>query len=132
VNRVVAHFVDGRIIKGMTTDFSPAKDHFHLSVVNAPAGADPMEIRTAELKALFFVKDHAGDPEHVERKEFNPLHPPAGRPIRVVFMDGEVLVGTTTGYSPERSGFFLEPADAGSNNERCYAVAAATREISFL
>jgi hypothetical protein len=132
MNKVVVRFTDGRIVKGTTADFLPAKDLFHVSVANAPAGADPMEIRTEELKALFFVRDYAGNPKHVERNAFDPLHPPAGRRIRVVFKDGEVLVGTTVGYQPGRPGFFLEPADASSNNERCYVVAGATQEISFL
>jgi hypothetical protein len=132
MNRVVARFADGRVVKGTTADFLPAKDSFHLTVATAPAGAKPMEIHTKELKALFFVKDFAGDPQRVKRNEFDPSRPPAGRRIRVVFKDGEVLVGTTTGYQPGRPGFFLVPADAGSNNERCYVIAAAAREISFL
>jgi len=41
-------------------------------------------------------------------------------------------VGATTGYQPGRPGFFLVPADAESNIERCYVVAAATQEIKFL
>ena len=120
------------MLKGMTADFLPAKDTFHVSPVNAPPGTDPVEIHTAELKALFFVKDFAGNPEYREHKSFDPLHPPAGRRITVVFMDGETLVGTTMGYQPGRPGFFLEPADVDSNNERCYVVAAAAQEISFL
>lgn len=132
MNRVIAHFVDGRTLKGTTADFFPAKNLFHLSLANAPAGADPIEILTAELKALFFVKEYAGDPEYVERKMFDLLHPPAGRRIRIVFKDGEVLLGTTTGYQPGRPGLFLEPADTGSNNERCYVIAASAQEISFL
>jgi hypothetical protein len=43
-----------------------------------------------------------------------------------------VLVGTTQGYQPGRPGFFLIPADAKSNNERCYVVASAAREITFV
>ena len=132
MNKVVARFADGRLVKGMTADFFPAKDLFHVSVANAPAGAKPVEIHMKDLKALFFVKDFAGDPRHVKRNEFDLSHPLPGRRIRVVFKDGEVLVGTTTGYQPGRPGFFLVPADASSNNERCYIVAAATREISFL
>jgi len=132
MNKVVARFADGRLVKGMTADFFPAKDLFHVSVANAPAGAKPVEIHMKDLKALFFVKDFAGDPQHVKRNEFDPSHPLPGRRIRVVFKDGEVLVGTTTGYQPGRPGFFLVPADASSNNERCYVVAASTREISFL
>ncbi len=132
MNKVVARFTDGRIIKGMTADFFPTKDLFHVSEATAPAGAKPVEISTKDLKALFFVKDFAGDPRRVKRNEFDPARPQAGRRIRVVFQDGEVLVGTTTGYQPGRPGFFVIPADAESNNERCYVVAAATREIRFL
>ena len=29
-------------------------------------------------------------------------------------------------------GFFVVPADAESNNERCYIVSSATRDVSFL
>jgi hypothetical protein len=55
-----------------------------------------------------------------------------GRKIRVRFKDGEVLVGTTQGYQPGRPGFFLVPADPGSNIERCYVISAATDEVTFL
>jgi hypothetical protein len=131
VNKVVARFADGRMVKGMTADFFPTKDLFHVSAANS-SGTEPLEIRTQDLKALFFVKDFAGNPDYAERKAFDPASPPAGRRIRVAFNDGEIMVGTTTGYQPGRPGFFLEPADPKSNNERCYVVAAATREISFL
>jgi hypothetical protein len=132
VNKVVARFADGRMVKGMTADFFPAKDLFHVSVANAPAGAQPVEIRAMELKALFFVRDFEGDPDHDEQNEFDASRPPAGRRIKVVFKDGEVLLGTTTGYQRGRPGFFLEPADTSSNIERCYVVSAAAQEISFL
>jgi hypothetical protein len=130
MNNVVARFADGLIVKGMTADFSPAKDLFH--VIVAASGSPPVEIQTKDLKTLFFVKDLVGDPDHVEKKEFDAARPPVGRQVRVTFKDGEVLVGTTTGFKPGRPGFFLVPADAESNIERCYVVAAATQEISFL
>jgi hypothetical protein len=132
MNKVVARYADGRMAKGTTADFFPNKDLFHVSLANSPAGTTPVEISTKELKALFFVKDFKGDSKHVEAKAFDPEHPPAGRRIRVVFKDGEVLVGTTTGYQPKRSGFFIVPADARSNVERCYVVTAATQEIGFI
>jgi hypothetical protein len=132
VNRVVVRFADGRIVKGMTADFVPTKDLFHLKVVTDSAEVKPVEISKSDLKALFFVKDFEGDPQHVESNEFDVSHPPVGRRIRVVFKDGEELVGTTTGYQPGRPGFFLVPADYNSNVERCYIVTAATREVSFL
>ncbi len=131
-NMVVARFTDGRIIKGITSDFFPNKDNFHISLATAPAGTKPEEIYTKDLKALFFVKDYAGDPKRSDKKEFDPSRPPAGRKIKVVFKDGEVLIGTTQGYQPGRPGFFLIPADAGSNIDRCYVVAMSTRDISFI
>jgi len=132
VNKVVARFADGRLVKGMTADFFPNKDAFHVNVGGSLAGEAPLEIYTKDLKALFFVKDLIGNPDHVEKKEFDPSSPPAGRRIRVEFEDGEILVGTTTGYQPNRPGFFLVPADPDSNIDRCYVVAAATESISFL
>jgi uncharacterized protein DUF6982 len=66
-------------------------------------------------------------------REFDPGRPVAGgRKIKVVFSDGEVLVGTTQGYQPNRPGLFVLPANLDSNIERCYVVAAATREITLL
>jgi len=132
MNKIVARFADGRIVKGTTVDFLPAKDRLHLREVNAPAGTKPVEILTADLKALIFVKDFAGDPQHVERNEFDPAHAPSATPIRVAFKDGEVLVGATTGYRPGRPGLFVTPADPTSNIDRCWVVAAATQGINLL
>ncbi len=132
MNKVIARYADGRVVKGVTADFFPGKDSFHISDADDPVGATPREIQTKNLKALFFVKDYVGDKEHVERNAFDSSRPPAGRPIKVVFKDGEVLLGTTTGYQRGRPGFFLIPADPDSNIERCYVVTAATKEIKFV
>ena len=132
MNKIVARYVDGRTIKGTTVDFFPTKDFFHVTLADASNGAKPVEVYTRELKALFFVRDFVGDPTHTTRNEFDPSRPALGRRIKVVFKDGEVLVGTTTGYQPGRPGFFLMPADGGANTERCYIVAAATSEVGFL
>jgi uncharacterized protein DUF6982 len=132
MNRVVAHYQDGHLVKGVTNDFLPAKERFHVVPMDAPPGSKPLEILVADLKALFFVKDFAGSPEHKESDQFDPGKPAPGRKIRVVFKDGETLVGSTQGYQPGRPGFFLIPADLQSNNERCFVVAAATKEVSFL
>jgi hypothetical protein len=132
VNKIVARFADGRVVKGTTADFFPTKDVFHLREANGQPGTTQVEISTKDLKAIFFVKAFEGDKTHVQRNEFDPSRPSTGRRLKVVFQDGEVLVGTTTGYQPGRAGFFLVPADADSNIERCYIVAAATRDVSFL
>jgi hypothetical protein len=132
VNKVVVRYSDGRIIKGVTSDFFPNKDMFHVSEENSSGEDIPVEVNIQELKALFFVKDFKGNPQHVEGNEFDPDHPPAGRRIKVVFNDGETLIGTTTGYQPGRPGFFVVPADTKSNIERCFVVTAATQDVGFL
>jgi hypothetical protein len=124
-SQVVVRYRDGRTLKGTTSNFVPGRDGFH---VQTPEGTTAA-VSQAELKALFFVRDLAGNPRHIETNEFSPRRAAPGRKIRVEFADGEVLVGTTQGYQPERPGFFVFPADPASNNERCFVITAATRRV---
>lgn len=130
MNRIVARFQDGRVLKGYTADFVPARDGFHVSAEDQSPGAKPEPVRVADLKALFFVKSFDGDAAHKDSNDPSAAGP--GRRIRVVFKDGETIVGTTQGYDKTRPGFFVIPSDRGSNNERCFVVAAATSEVTFL
>jgi len=123
-NRVVARFRDGHIVKGTTSDFSPQRDSLH---VQTESGVELVDFR--HLKALFFVRDLDGDSRHQKSNLFSPARPVIGRKIAVRFADGEILVGTTQGYRPGRSGFFVVPADPDGNTERCWVVAAATDEV---
>ena len=125
-SQVVVRYRDGRLVKGTTSNFLPARDRFH---VQTPEG-EVVAVAQDELKALFFVRDFAGDPTRKESSQFSATRPALGRKIRVVFADGEEIVGTTQGYQPNRPGFFVFPADAGSNNERCFVIAAATSRVS--
>jgi hypothetical protein len=129
--KVVARYVDGKIVKGLTQDFSPNKDRFHVYPTENPSG-EAVEVPVRELKAVFFVKDFVGNYKYDERKEYLPEDKPSGRKIEVTFADGEVLVGTTLGYDPKRSGFFLFPADPGSNNTRVFAVTTAVKKVRYL
>ena len=130
MNKVVVRYADKRVAKGFTSDFSPGRELFHLSPP-LEAGGQPIVVRVGDLKAIFFVRDLVGNRERIDRQEFDPAHPKVGRRIKVVFKDGEVVLGTTHGYQPGRQGFFIVPADSASNNERCYVVAAATESVSF-
>jgi hypothetical protein len=133
-NKIVVRYADGRLLKGHTDDFLPAKATFHLTEeVSGAAASKPVEIRIADLKAVFFVRDLTGK-GHPDTRGQEPAagKPGAGRRIRVEFNDGEVMVGSTQGYDPSRPGFFLVPADLDSNNERCFVIAAAARKVSFL
>jgi hypothetical protein len=132
-NKIVARYRDGRTLKGHTADFMPTRPSFH--IVPVDAGSAPrgtVEIQLAELKAVFFVRDFTGNNAYQETKEFAAGQQISGRKIRVELADGEVLVGTTMGYQPNRPGFFLVPADPKSNNERCYIVSGAVKKVEFV
>lgn len=129
--KVVARYIDGRIIKGLSQDFFPNKGHFHVSPADKPSG-ETVEVLVKELKAVFFVRDFAGNYQYEERKEYIQGDKPSGRKIEVTFKDGEVLVGTTLGYDPARPGFFLFPADPKSNNIRVFAVTTAFKKVRYL
>ena len=131
-NKVVVRYQDGKILKGQTSDFLPTKPVFHLSVIDAPPGTPPLAVQISGVKAIFFVKDFAGNRERNEVLGFPMEKPVIGRKIKVDFQDGETLIGTTQGYDPNRSGFFMIPADTDSNNERCFVVTSAAKEISFI
>ncbi len=131
-NKIVVRYQDGRINKGVTSDFFPNKDLFHLFPVDALPGTRPVKVSIQELKAVFFVKTFEGNPEYNDKKELEADKAGVGRKIRVTFRDGEVLVGTTHGYQPSRPGFFVHPVDSQSNNERCFVISAATQEVSLI
>jgi len=132
MNQVVAHTRSGQLIKGTTNDFFPNKDYFHLVPAGSPPGSKPLEIHLSDLKGLFFVKDFAGKPGHVKKNTFDQRQVVQGRKLKVVFQDGEILLGSTQGYQPGRPGFFMVPADPESNNERCYIITSSTKEITVL
>ncbi|MGD8415319.1 MAG: hypothetical protein PVF33_13850, partial [Candidatus Latescibacterota bacterium] len=103
-NRVIAHHIDGTLLKGTTLDFFPTKEKFHIT----DGGGDVHEIHVNELKAIFFVKDYTGDPDYTEKKGFFTKQP-QGKKVMVEFFDGEVLFGFTLSYSTRGLGFFIFP-----------------------
>jgi hypothetical protein len=131
-NKIVVRYQDGRLSKGYTNNFMPNKDVFHLVPLEAPAGSKPRDVYVNTLKAVFFVKDFTGNSQYREKKTFDTAKPVVGKKIKVVFKDGEEVIGTTQGYQPGRPGFFVFPVDPGSNLDRVFIFSAATRMVSFV
>jgi hypothetical protein len=77
--KIVVRFSDGRIKKGYCQDFFPNKPAFHLIKVDARGSREVEEIQMADLKAIFFVKSFAGNPNYEERKVFAEGDSPKGR-----------------------------------------------------
>jgi len=131
-NKIVAHYQNGNLYKGMSNDFIPNKDYFRMILKDARPGSPPVKLEIAGLKALFFVKKYDGNPSYNEKKDFDPRRLLTGRKIKALFKDGELMVGTTNVYKPNRQGFFLVPADENSNNNLCFVITSATQEVSFI
>ena len=125
-NKVVVKFKDKRILKGKTRDFFPNKNQFHLETTTG----EMLDIQVEELKAIFFVRDYEGNKDR--KKVYNDELTGTGRKMQVDFSDGESIVGFTLGYSPDRQGFYLTPADAEGNNIRIFVVKSATDKIGFV
>jgi hypothetical protein len=129
-NKLVVRFLDGTVLKGFSQNFHPARAQFHLAGSIAGGDGKTSLIAMDELKAVFFVRDFDGDPDYVDSRSFAERTP--GKRIEVTFADGELLVGSTLGYRPDRSGFFVRPADGDGNNLRVFVLPAAVRRVRYL
>ena len=126
-NKVVVHYPDGPLLKGITNDFFPNKDLFH--VVDDSTG-ELREVSLVGLKAVFFVKEYEGDSSYQENTDAERTG--FGKRIQVDFKDGETLVGYAAGFAKNRTGFFVFPADSHSNNDRVFVITAATKDVRWL
>ena len=129
---VVARFKDGHVLKGATLDFFPNREAFHIQPTSTAPGTQPLPVKLSDLKAVFFVKSLTGDSSRKDAPPLSHKPGPSERPAIVLFKDGEVITGGTLGYSSDRSGFFLNPLDLASNNERIYVVQDAVKTVRVL
>jgi hypothetical protein len=130
--KIIAKRSDGKILRGYSQDFFPSKPIFHLSKSENGTSQKVEELRMMDLKALFFVKDFLGNPDHEERKVFFEGDKASGRRVEVAFHDGEVLQGSVLGYNPQQPGFFLFPVDPKSNNERVFVINSSVKGFRYL
>lgn len=127
MNRAVVAFLDGRRLKGYLFNFSALKESFRLFPEGPEGQQSGSDILMKDLKAIFFVKDFAGNPDY--------RNPPAdeaakrGRKVAVTFRDGEEFSGTTEGYNPQKLGFFVFPHDEKGNNLRVFVVNRNVRHV---
>jgi hypothetical protein len=126
-NKVVARFLDGRVIKGISLDVDIDRPTCHIRT----ADQGTKEVKLVELKALFFVKDLAGNPAHEEGAvvDVGDARTRGAYTIAIKFADGERVVGVTVRYPPVRRFFYVIPADARSNNTRILVNRAAVKHM---
>jgi hypothetical protein len=129
MNRAVVAFLDGRRLKGYLFNFSALKESFRL-FPNGPAQQQSgSDIFLKDLKAIFFVRDFAGNPDYDETpSDDGPKH---GRKVVVTFKDGEELSGATEAYNPQKLGFFMFPLGKNSNNLRIFVINRNIRQVKI-
>lgn len=126
-NKVVAHYQDGRLIKGTTLNVDPTRPTCHVKTVDDQQA----EVVLSELKALFFVKDLDGNPSYQEKKQpqADDARARGSQKIDLHFNDGELIAGFSNNYSSTRSLFFVLPVDPWSNNIRILVNRAAVVKV---
>ncbi|NOT09321.1 MAG: hypothetical protein HOP28_14085 [Gemmatimonadales bacterium] len=125
---IVAHFRDGRMLKGVSLDVRPDKPVCHVK----PETGEVVEVRLHTVKALFFVKTPGGQPEYQESKApvDGDQRQVGARKVRIAFEDGEEIVGLMNRYPPTTPFFFMLPIDPGSNNVRILVNKSAVKKMS--
>jgi len=127
--KIIARYRDGRLVKGHTNNFAPHQMMFHIIPIGPEATGQPVEVRMSELKAIFIVRDFAGDPNYQEAQDPLVPAPGGGRLLQVTFKDREVLIGRSLEYSPSGNGFWMFPADPNGNNQRIFVLNAAVDAV---
>ena len=124
---IVAHRIDGTVMKGTSLDVDPKRPTCHLR----PETGEAIEIALADVKALFFVKSWTGEATRNDVKEpaIGDSRLLGARLVRVVFADGEEIVGLMNRFPPITPFFYLLPIDPQSNNIRILINGAAIKEM---
>jgi uncharacterized membrane protein len=127
-SQIVAHLIDGTIVKGTSLDVDPKRPNCHLR----PEAGEAIEVALADVKALFFVKSWSGESGRNDAKQ-----PVTGdsrllgaKLVRVVFADGEEIVGLMNRFPPITPYFYMLPIDPQSNNIRILVNGAAIKEMA--
>ncbi len=121
--KVVAHFLDGRLEKGTSLDVDLSRPTFHIRTVEGRT----VEVALSDLKGLFFVRSLDGNAMRAESFTLAPNDPRAHSStlLSMRFPDGELIIGLTIRYPPNRPYFYVIPVDPGSNNIRMLINRAA-------
>ena len=129
ISESLVRYAEGQSLKGYTQDFHASRPHFTLWSSASETGGDAVIVPLVRLKAIFFVRDFAGNPRYVERTDIAEQQP--GRRIEVTLSDDEVIVGTTLNFRSGGHGFFVTPIDPLANNLRVFIVANSVRQVRF-
>ena len=123
---IVARYLNGRVLKGSTTDFHSAHGVFHLT---PPSGGRREAVHTGGMKALYCVRSLSGNPNRTDHRLF-PNQEGRIRPrLWLRFLDGEAMPAWPVSPILGPAGFWVLPTDADSNLEKAYVFRRAVDEV---
>ena len=109
--QTIVRFIDGRSLRGAPVSWDIDTPTFEFLPKGAPSLDASMVIEFSELKAVFFIsKTHRFSAERL----FSGDRRSSGRPVEIIFNDGELLEGYMVGEAGEWSKrFYLIPRERG-------------------
>ena len=117
----------GHQVHGYTRGFHPSASVVDLWPSCTAAGGDRQRVPLALLRRVAFIREFDGEGRIAIRADGDAR---AVHPVEVTFRNNEVLRGTTPGYDPGQSGFWIMPTGT-PRTIRVFAISAAVREICF-
>lgn len=132
--KVVIRLLDGRLVKGVLV--SPRQPRWNLPPLIKVRTVDAKleRIPLSETKAIFYVRDFAGNRDYREKKCFMGQPEIRGLWIRLHFKDHEDIEGIIPNSlaSFVGPGFYFKPPDPQSNNELIYVNKKALLDMVVL
>lgn len=128
-NFVVANLLSGEVVKGISLDVDATKPVCH---IRTDAGV--VKVKLADTKALFFVRNLAGDPQRNDQQAVAPDDPRqrGATMVEIRFKDGERIVAFTNRYPPRGVFHYVVPVDPASNNSRILINQAAVASLALV
>jgi len=127
--RLVVRYKDGRTEYGVCFALNPKDTGFHLDKVdkNGITSGNTLQVRYAELKAVYYVKSFDGKFDKNQRyREWAP----EGSELVVEFADGEILRGhSMQHFDPDDARFYIVPKDPATNNICALIERSATSRV---
>lgn len=134
--KVVIRYSNGRVLRAYLSaeeESSLQQDDPPKFTAQTPDG-DRVEVRSSDVKAIFFVKSFEGTADYSEFKVFTAQPNGKGVWVRIHFQDGEIMEG----IAPNRIDtyakpvFSLTPPDPASNNQTVLVSKRSLREMQIL
>ena len=130
--KLVAHFKDGRVLKGTTTHLNVSSEGFTMQVLRGEMKDDRIFVPFSKLKSVYHVRDFEGSPD-ADRPNGKRMDSSAlGDRIVIRYRDGEHLEGFLAGkFRPANRRFSVVPAHEAGNNISILVERSAVEDIQI-